>query len=386
MIDRTAIRLTAALAAACLLTFPAQANRLLNENWIARASKEQVAKVIAAGADVNAVKSRQNYTPLLAATRHGNIEAMQALLEAEADPNLPPQPGWVVPMHWAASGKAVLLLVDYGARIEVQDPQGRTPLHFAANRDNVGALQALVRRGADIEAQDNRGRTPLHQAAELSRPAAVQILLDAGAEVNAVSAKGWTPLHGAAARNTPHMAQLLLDAGADPTLRTNLDPNGAGRFFPAELATDNPKFRNSPVLVRLFAPLGDIPALPGEASDAPCDGWRVQPGDTGFIIAEEGLGDRSRFVEVAWINNLSGARMHRVGMCLKLPGRKASAGRPPPRRSACDGHVVQASDRRLGDVAEKALGDRSRWPEIARLNGITAEKPHRLGQCLELPG
>ena len=40
----------------------------------------------------------------------------------------------------------------------------------------------------------------------------------------------------------------------------------------------------------------------------------------------------------------------------------------------------------FGDVAERALGDRSRWPEIARLNGLTAERPHRLGQCLELPG
>ena len=29
---------------------------------------------------------------------------------------------------------------------------------------------------------------------------------------------------------------------------------------------------------------------------------------------------------------------------------------------------------------------RSRWPESARLNGLTAKRPHRLGQCLELSG
>ena len=34
----------------------------------------------------------------------------------------------------------------------------------------------------------------------------------------------------------------------------------------------------------------------------------------------------------------------------------------------------------------KALGDRSCWPEIARLNGIAAENPHRAEQYLELPG
>ena len=32
------------------------------------------------------------------------------------------------------------------------------------------------------------------------------------------------------------------------------------------------------------------------------------------------------------------------------------------------------------------MGDRSRWAEIARLNGITAENPHRVGQCLEAAG
>ena len=51
----------------------------------------------------------------------------------------------------------------------------------------------------------------------------------------------------------------------------------------------------------------------------------------------------------------------------------------------CDGHVVKPSEHRLGDVALAALGDRSRWPEIARLNGITAGSPHRAGQCLRLP-
>ena len=77
--------------------------------------------------------------------------------------------------------------------------------------------------------------------------------------------------------------------------------------------------------------------------------------------------------------------MHRVGMCLKLPGRRAGAPTPSRPAQACTGYVVKGSDRKLGDVAEAALGDRSRWPEIARLNGITAENPHRVGQCLKLP-
>ncbi len=54
--------------------------------------------------------------------------------------------------------------------------------------------------------------------------------------------------------------------------------------------------------------------------------------------------------------------------------------------AACDGHIVQEGDSRLGIIAEKALGDESRWREITRLNGIDAGNSYQLGQCLALPG
>ncbi len=39
----------------------------------------------------------------------------------------------------------------------------------------------------------------------------------------------------------------------------------------------------------------------------------------------------------------------------------------------------------LIDTPMKVLGDASRWPEIAELNGIDADIPYRLGQCPALP-
>ncbi len=341
-------RLLAAAAALLVAGWAgaAAANRLLNENWIAGASQAQVAKEAAAGADVNAVEDRQNFTPLMAASKHGNIDAMRALLEAGADPNLPPRPGWDVPMHWAASGKAVALLFEYGARVDERIAEsGSTPLHWAAGNSRLDAMHALIRRGADVDGRNEFGETPLHRAAEYGQPAA---------------------------------AEILLDAAADPTVRTR-----SGQF-PAEFGVANPKLKGSSALQRLVDPLLDIPAAAGTAADAACDGWRVREGDTTRTILAEGLGDQSRWLELGRLNGLSGRNMLQAGMCLELPVRRASAG--PARRATCDGYVVQAGDRRLGDVAERALGDRSRWPEIARLNGLTAERPHRLGQCLELPG
>ena len=275
MIGRSTTRLALTAALATMLASPAVANKLLNERWMMNASASDIQKEIASGSDIWAVHPKHDFTPLMVASKHGNLEAIEALLEV-------------------------------------------------------------------------------------------------GAEINAANSANVTPLHIAARHNSPEMVKFLLDAGANPVLQTNKG------WFPAEMAVRfNPMVTNHPVIERLFAPLGDIPALPGEASSVPCDGWRVQPGDTGYIIAGEGLGDRSRFVEIARLNGISGRNMHKVGMCLKLPARRVSA---------CNGYVVQPSDRRLGDVAVAALGDRNRWPEIARLNGITAENPYRNGQCLQLPG
>ena len=208
-----------------------------------------------------------------------------------------------------------------------------------------------------------------------------------GADVNARNKFDVTPTHVAAKHSSPGMVELMLDAGGDPTIQTVLNADGTGRFFPAEMGANNPKLRGTPTLDRLFAPLADIPALPGEASGAPCDGWRVRQGDTGHIIAEAALGDRSRYREIGRLNGLSGRNMHTVGMCLKLPGRKAGADSAARRKvPGCDGYVVLREDRKLGDIALKVLGDRNRWPEIASLNNLSRERPYRFGQCLKLPG
>jgi hypothetical protein len=46
---------------------------------------------------------------------------------------------------------------------------------------------------------------------------------------------------------------------------------------------------------------------------------------------------------------------------------------------------VLASDSPLSVLAERTLGKASRWKEIAKLNGIGADRSYRLGDCLKLP-
>ena len=54
------------------------------------------------------------------------------------------------------------VLVDHGARVDVVDPQGQTPLHTALANRNYNAAKILLEMGANPNAPDNEGNTPLH--------------------------------------------------------------------------------------------------------------------------------------------------------------------------------------------------------------------------------
>ena len=69
-------------------------------------------------------------------------------------------------------------------------------------------------------------------------------------------------------------------------------------------------------------------------------------------------------------------------------GEAGGEGAPgnPAATAGCHVYVVPAHQRRLDDVAEVVLGNRSRGPEIARRKGITRENPQRTaGQCRKRP-
>ncbi|KAF2651686.1 ankyrin, partial [Lophiostoma macrostomum CBS 122681] len=69
-------------------------------------------------------------TPLGWASEMGSTESAKKLLEAGADPNVFEHDGWSA-LHWAARNghlDVLKLLLSYGARTEVRDSRGHTPL------------------------------------------------------------------------------------------------------------------------------------------------------------------------------------------------------------------------------------------------------------------
>ncbi len=88
--------------------------------------------------------------------------------------------------------RVVETLVARGARVDVRDQRGVTPLHRARDKQ---AIAVLVRAGAAVDARDQAGSTPLHwQAATPGALDAVRALIDAGANPSLADAMGRTPL------------------------------------------------------------------------------------------------------------------------------------------------------------------------------------------------
>lgn len=56
------------------------------------------------------------------------------------------------------------VLIKHGARINIEDNNGRTPLHYASEMGYERIVWALMQAGADKKAKDNNRHTPLDLA------------------------------------------------------------------------------------------------------------------------------------------------------------------------------------------------------------------------------
>ena len=122
------------------------------------------------------------------------------------------------------------VLLAYGAKPDVKNDAGQTPLHLLLERDLFdeddipGLVRSLLDRGADVNAQDQNRETPLLLAAERHMDKIARILLERGADPNVKNTRGKTPLHLLLERHlddhgdvndTLVVGRLLLERGAD---------------------------------------------------------------------------------------------------------------------------------------------------------------------------
>ena len=185
-------------------------------------SKEVLQTVIDLGADVNATNT-SNTTALMLASKKGNIDAINVLLDAGANKAIKDANGstWI---HYAVDGncsKEVLqVIVDNGAEVNATNKQNCSTLMMASQKGNVDAMRLLLNSGANYDIEDNYGNTWLHYAVDGGCCKILQTAIDLGANVNAANTQHHkTALILASEKGNLDAINVLLDAGAKQSIK-----------------------------------------------------------------------------------------------------------------------------------------------------------------------
>lgn len=166
---------------------------------------------------------------------YGNIDELEQLLKKGAEINRPNNQGETALLN-ALSGfydrdttyLKIMFLLDMGADVNQKGKSiyGMTfPLHQAIFYSSIvfntkrkidtsyakAILEQLIKRGAYVAAEDERGLTPLHLAAQLNNLYAAQLLLKSGTKIMPKDKSGKTPLDYA---KSVEMIKLLKKYGA----------------------------------------------------------------------------------------------------------------------------------------------------------------------------
>ncbi|TVS84483.1 hypothetical protein COM43_004760, partial [Wolbachia pipientis] len=125
-------------------------------------------------------------------------------------------------LHLAAylsDEKAIKLLIEKGAEINIENNNGDRPLHLAAFYGKVENVKVLIEGGANVNAMDDGGYTALHSASLMSCEKTVRELIKAGSNVNTGNYIGRTPLHSAVFMREIGNVRAILEAGGDVNAR-----------------------------------------------------------------------------------------------------------------------------------------------------------------------
>lgn len=113
------------------------------------------------------------------AAKHGEMERLEKLCKLPGSLELrDPDTGWS-PLHFSAREgqlEATEWLIDHGAFVDAQGPEGRTALHLSAGWGTSVVCMALLVAGADTHVTDNIGLQPVDLARHRGRGAVAAML------------------------------------------------------------------------------------------------------------------------------------------------------------------------------------------------------------------
>jgi ankyrin repeat protein len=174
----------------------------------------------------------------------GNRKAALERIRAGADVNLG-QPDGTRPIHWAiyrVDYELLQAIIARKANVNIRNEFGATPIAEAAKLGDTKIVKMLLDAGANVEGENGDGQTALMIAIKTGEVPVVEMLMKAGANINTVERfHKQTPLMWAASasKNAGTMVKLLLAKGA------NLKPRAASTDWPSQI-TNEPRAQYRP--------------------------------------------------------------------------------------------------------------------------------------------
>ncbi len=159
--------------------------------------------------------------------RAGNRDAVLAAITSPAVDVNAKEPDGSTALLWATYAvdhELVRALLKDGAKANVTNNYGASPLSEAVKLGDVEMVTMLLDAHADPNAANEDGETALMVASSIGSQKIAQLLVSHGANVNAVeNFRGQTAVMWAAAENHPEIVDLLLAHGADVKRRAKYD-------------------------------------------------------------------------------------------------------------------------------------------------------------------
>ncbi|XP_034147181.1 transient receptor potential cation channel subfamily A member 1a [Esox lucius] len=126
------------------------------------------------------------------------------------------------PLHLAVRGgnlEVIKLCIEQGAKMDQQQCDKSTALHFACTQGATEAVKLLLSKyheGSDvINIRDGALQTPLHKATMFDNCELIEYLISKGADINVTDCKSHTPLLLATSCSAWKTVELLLSHGAN---------------------------------------------------------------------------------------------------------------------------------------------------------------------------
>jgi len=180
-------------------------------------SKEITALLLDHGAKINET-DRRDFTPLMQAVDHENVEVVGELIKRGAEINAVDRKEHQSSLMMAIfkrNYEMTSVLLAGGADVHLKDAAGQSALFLAAFRGLSEIITLLFTHGSAVDPVTSQRETPLMAACQNGYSKTVELLLERGADIHAVSNFGWSPLFYAVFNGHYDICKILIEKGAD---------------------------------------------------------------------------------------------------------------------------------------------------------------------------